>query len=132
VHVVLNADNEIGPKKGIAPPPRGAVTTFVALFAMNMLDYLDRNLLMSMQPQIKGELPGRHLVALAHRQSVGPVRRPGDDGRRARPDLELDRRRGDAGRRSSAREYCRRSARGRAGAFDIRDRPPGRSAILAP
>ena len=40
-----------------APPrPPWAMTTFVALFAMNMLDYLDRNLLMSMQPQIKGDL----------------------------------------------------------------------------
>ena len=35
---------------------RLAMTTFVVLFAMNMLDYLDRNMLMSMQPQIKGEL----------------------------------------------------------------------------
>ena len=32
------------------------MTTFVALFAMNMLDYLDRNLLMAMQPQIKDDL----------------------------------------------------------------------------
>ena len=32
------------------------MTTFVALFALNMLDYLDRNLLVSMQPQIKSDL----------------------------------------------------------------------------
>ena len=32
------------------------MTTFVALFALNMLDYLDRNLLVSMQPQIKHDL----------------------------------------------------------------------------
>jgi len=56
VHVVSNADNEIKPEKGFASPPRWAMATFVALFAMNMLDYLDRNLLMSMQPQIKDEL----------------------------------------------------------------------------
>jgi hypothetical protein len=55
-HIVMNADNEIGLAIGSEPPPRWAMTTFVALFAMNMLDYLDRNLLMSMQPQIKGEL----------------------------------------------------------------------------
>jgi MFS transporter, Spinster family, sphingosine-1-phosphate transporter len=55
-HIVMNADNEIGHAIGSAPPPRWAMTTFIALFAMNMLDYLDRNLLMSMQPQIKGEL----------------------------------------------------------------------------
>jgi len=35
------------------------MATFIALFAMNMLDYLDRNLLMSMAPQIKGELGSR-------------------------------------------------------------------------
>jgi MFS family permease len=35
---------------------RWAVATFVALFALNMLDYLDRNLLVSMQPQIKRDL----------------------------------------------------------------------------
>ena len=55
-HVVLNAENKIDTDKGRKSPPRWAMTTFVALFAMNMLDYLDRNLLMSMQPQIKGEL----------------------------------------------------------------------------
>jgi hypothetical protein len=40
----MNADNEIGPAKRSAPPPRWAMTTFVALFAMNMPDYLDRNM----------------------------------------------------------------------------------------
>ncbi len=50
------ADDEIGPSKGTGPAPRWALTTFVALFCMNMLDYLDRNLMMSMQPQIKAEL----------------------------------------------------------------------------
>ncbi len=56
MHVVLNADHEIDLEQRWAAPPRWAMTTFVALFAMNMLDYLDRNVLMSMQPQIKGEL----------------------------------------------------------------------------
>ena len=55
-HAKIIADDEIGPSKGLSPAPRWAMTTFVALFAMNMLDFLDRNLLMSMQPQIKGEL----------------------------------------------------------------------------
>ena len=52
----MNADNEIGPAKGSAPPPQWATTTFVTLFALHVLDYVDRNMLMSMQPQIKGEL----------------------------------------------------------------------------
>ena len=48
--------DEVGSETG--PPaatPRWARTTFAVLFAMNLLDYLDRNVLMSMQPQIKGE-----------------------------------------------------------------------------
>ena len=32
------------------------MTTFVVLFVMNLLDYIDRNVLMSIQPQVKGEL----------------------------------------------------------------------------
>jgi MFS transporter, Spinster family, sphingosine-1-phosphate transporter len=53
---MMSAHNEIALAKGPVSPPRWAMTTFVALFAMNMLDYLDRNLLMSMEPQIKGDL----------------------------------------------------------------------------
>jgi MFS transporter, Spinster family, sphingosine-1-phosphate transporter len=53
---MMSADNEIALANGPVSPPRWAMTTFVALFAMNMLDYLDRNLLMSMEPQIKGDL----------------------------------------------------------------------------
>jgi MFS transporter, Spinster family, sphingosine-1-phosphate transporter len=54
---VVHIDDEIGSSSRATPaPPRWAMTTFVALFAMNMLDYLDRNLLMSMQPQIKADL----------------------------------------------------------------------------
>ena len=50
-------DDDIGAAKGAVPPrTRWAMTTFVALFSLNMLDYLDRNLLVSMQPQIKGDL----------------------------------------------------------------------------
>ena len=54
----MHIEGEIGSSSRAAPvsPPRWAMTTFVALFAMNMLDYLDRNLLMSMQPQIKEDL----------------------------------------------------------------------------
>ncbi|MBV8553997.1 MAG: MFS transporter, partial [Planctomycetaceae bacterium] len=53
---MLHAGDEVGSETG--PPaatPRWAGTTFAVLFAMNLLDYLDRNVLMSMQPQIKGE-----------------------------------------------------------------------------
>ncbi len=81
---------------------------------------------------LRGSLPGRHLVALADRQGVRPVRRRRDDGRRVRPGLELDRRRADAGRRPAAREHRRRPARGRAGVIDLGDRPSGRGAIPAP
>ncbi len=56
MRLVLNSDDAPKAENHSAAPPRWAMTTFVALFAMNMLDYLDRNLLMSMQPQIKGEL----------------------------------------------------------------------------
>jgi MFS family permease len=52
----MHADDEIGPAMGSAPPPRWAMTTFLVLFAMNLLDYLDRNVLMAIQPQVKGEL----------------------------------------------------------------------------
>ena len=54
---MLHAGDEVGSETG--PPaatPRWARTTFAVLFAMNLLDYLDRNVLMSMQPQIKAEL----------------------------------------------------------------------------
>jgi MFS transporter, Spinster family, sphingosine-1-phosphate transporter len=49
---------EIKTALAAAPPRRArwAMTTFVALFALNTLDYLDRNLLVSMQPQIKSDL----------------------------------------------------------------------------
>jgi MFS family permease len=53
---LTNSHCEVGTEHGFARAPRWAITTFVALFAMNMLDYLDRNLLMAMAPQIKGEL----------------------------------------------------------------------------
>jgi MFS transporter, Spinster family, sphingosine-1-phosphate transporter len=55
-HARIIAGDEIGPSKGPSPAPQWAMTTFVALFCMNMLDFLDRNLLMSMQPQVKAEL----------------------------------------------------------------------------
>ena len=35
---------------------RVAMTTFVVLFAMNLLDYVDRNILVNMQKQIKAEM----------------------------------------------------------------------------
>ena len=50
-------EDEIAATPAVAPRSLPwAKTTFVALFAMNMLDFLDRNMLMAMQPQIKGEL----------------------------------------------------------------------------
>ena len=50
----MQTDDENGPAKGYAPP-RWAIATFVILFAMNLLDYIDRNVLMSIQPQVKAE-----------------------------------------------------------------------------
>src|SRR3954447_11766889 len=50
---MIDAGDEVGAGKA---PPRWAMTTFVILFAMNLLDYLDRNVLMSIQPQVKDEL----------------------------------------------------------------------------
>ncbi len=44
--------------KGEAFAPRLAKTTMVVLFAIHMLDYLDRNILVSLQPQIQASLPG--------------------------------------------------------------------------
>lgn len=44
---------------GTEQPPvvrRWATVTFVVLFAMNLLDYLDRNVLMSMKPQIASQI----------------------------------------------------------------------------
>ena len=38
--------------------PRLALLTFVVLFAIHLLDYLDRNILTSLQPQIRKSLPG--------------------------------------------------------------------------
>ncbi len=41
----------------VAAPANLAMTTFVVLFAMNLLDYLDRNLLTSIRPQIRADIP---------------------------------------------------------------------------
>lgn len=43
-------------KPALGAPPRWAMTTFVILFAMNLLDYLDRNILMAIKPQVRDEL----------------------------------------------------------------------------
>ena len=40
-----------GPEEGT--PPHPAMTTFAVLFAMNLLDYLDRNILTAVLPQLK-------------------------------------------------------------------------------
>jgi len=48
-------DEAVAATESPAKAPRWAMTTFVVLFAMNLLDYLDRSVLMSMQPQIKDD-----------------------------------------------------------------------------
>ncbi len=49
---------EVAEPKAAGALPRLAVTTMVVLFAIHMLDYLDRNILTSLQPQIRSSLPG--------------------------------------------------------------------------
>ena len=43
-------------RMGSGVTSRMAMTTFVVLFAMNLLDYVDRNILVNMQKQIKAEM----------------------------------------------------------------------------
>ena len=45
------------PKAPAAAPPKWAMTTFAVLFAMNLLDYVDRNILTSIRPQILEDIP---------------------------------------------------------------------------
>jgi MFS family permease len=50
----MQTDNNNGAAQAFVAP-RWALATFAILFAMNLLDYIDRNVLMSIQPQVKGE-----------------------------------------------------------------------------
>jgi MFS transporter, Spinster family, sphingosine-1-phosphate transporter len=54
----MHVSTEVGPARGpsATAAPRWAMTTFVVLFAMNLLDYLDRNVLVAVAPQVKAEL----------------------------------------------------------------------------
>ena len=52
-------DDVVAPKPAMPEVlPRLAMTTFVVLFAIHLLDYLDRNILTSLQPQIRADMPG--------------------------------------------------------------------------
>jgi MFS family permease len=54
---VFHVEDEVGLEKG--PPPalaRWAIPTFVVLFLMNLLDYMDRNILYAVLPQVKTAL----------------------------------------------------------------------------
>jgi MFS family permease len=44
------------PRAGLDAAPRLAMTTFVVLFSMNLLDYLDRNILTSIRDQIRVDI----------------------------------------------------------------------------
>ena len=46
------------PKGAIGGTSRLAMITFVVLFSIHLLDYLDRNILTSLQPQIRAAMPG--------------------------------------------------------------------------
>ena len=51
---MFHVEDEVGLEKG--PPPalaRWAIPTFVVLFLMNLLDYMDRNILYAVLPQVK-------------------------------------------------------------------------------
>jgi len=45
------------PRTPVSGPPRWAWVTFVILFAMNLLDYTDRNILTSLRDQIRADIP---------------------------------------------------------------------------
>ena len=52
-------DDAVSPKPAAAGAmPRLAKTTFVVLFAIHLLDYVDRNILTSIQPQIRAAIRG--------------------------------------------------------------------------
>lgn len=54
---MIDTSNHEASEAGLAQrASSGAMTAFVILFAMNLLDYLDRNILVSIQPQIRDEL----------------------------------------------------------------------------
>jgi predicted MFS family arabinose efflux permease len=55
---VIHVDGETGPAKAplSASAPRWALTTFVVLFLMNLLDYTDRWVLSAVLPQIQDDL----------------------------------------------------------------------------
>jgi MFS transporter, Spinster family, sphingosine-1-phosphate transporter len=46
------------PKAGLDSAPRLAIATFVILFVIHLLDYLDRNILTSLQPQLRKSIEG--------------------------------------------------------------------------
>ncbi len=58
--------DEVGPAKAEEALPRWAWPTFAILFAMNMLDFMDRNVLFAVMPQLR-DLPPTGL-------GIGPVR----------------------------------------------------------
>lgn len=55
---MIHVDDEVGPSKAPAGDalPKGAVLAFAVLFAMNLLDYMDRNILYAVLPQVKSAL----------------------------------------------------------------------------
>jgi MFS family permease len=54
---VLHVENEDGLDKGPLPASsRWAMLTFLVLFVMNLLDFMDRNILYAVLPQVKTEL----------------------------------------------------------------------------
>lgn len=54
---MIDASGSVAEDVGTAQKAaRGAMTAFAVLFAMNLLDYVDRNILVAIQPQVRDEL----------------------------------------------------------------------------
>ena len=54
---VLHVEGEVGPEEGLPPALASwAIPTFAVLFLMNLLDYMDRNILYAVLPQVKTAL----------------------------------------------------------------------------
>src|SRR5437660_5564412 len=56
MHESDEVEAAVSPPEPTPAPPPWAMATFAILFAMNLLDYIDRNVLTSMKPQIAPDL----------------------------------------------------------------------------
>src|SRR3982074_1439415 len=52
---MMQDGDEVGSGHPLAPP-RWAMATFLVLFAMNLLDYVDRNILMTLRDEVRKDI----------------------------------------------------------------------------